>query len=144
MRQRAAHRRRVRQSIWAERYDRDLADTFAVQDEITTAVVLAIGPVIVDAEQQRAGRKQTESLGAWDAYMRGLWHLDRGDPAEMDKARSLFERAIELDPNLSQSYQELVHSFWRRYSRSIHGTSPRHAQRWNRWHIEPLRSTRAM
>ena len=97
--------------LWAERYDRDLAGTFAVQDEITTAVALAIGPAIVDAEQQRAGRKQPESLGAWDAYMRGLWHLDRGDPAEMDKARSLFERAIELDPNLSQPYQGLVYSY---------------------------------
>jgi adenylate cyclase len=96
--------------LWAERYDRDLADTSAVQDEITTAVVLAIGPAIIDAEQQRAGRKRPESLGAWDAYMRGTWHLARQDPAEIEKARSLFKRAIELDHNLSQAYQGLVYS----------------------------------
>ncbi len=97
--------------IWAERYDRDLANIFAVQDEITSAVILAIGPAIVGAEQQRAVRKPSESLGAWDAYMRGLWHLARLDPGENDKARELFERAIQLDPNLSQAYQGLVYSY---------------------------------
>jgi adenylate cyclase len=97
--------------LWAERYDRDLANIFAVQDEITASVILAIGPAIVGAEQQRAVRKSSESLGAWDAYMRGLWHLARLDPAENDKARQLFERAIQLDPNLSQAFQGLVYSY---------------------------------
>jgi adenylate cyclase len=96
--------------IWAERYDRDLADVFAVQDEITAAVTLAVGPAIADAEQQRAARKPPESLNAWDAYARGLWHLARIDLIENEKARALFERAIELDPNFSQAYQGLVYT----------------------------------
>ena len=79
--------------IWAERYDRDLADVFEVQDEITAAVALAVGPAIADAEQQRAARKPPESLNAWDAYARGLWHLARIDIVENEKARVLFERA---------------------------------------------------
>ena len=49
--------------VWAERYDRDLADVFAVQDEITLAVIRAIGPALADAEQRRALRKPPESLG---------------------------------------------------------------------------------
>jgi len=97
--------------IWAERYDRNLADVFAVQDEITAAVALAVGPAITDAEQQRAARKPPESLSAWDAYARGLWHLARIDLDENEKARALFERAVELDPNFSQAYQGLVYTY---------------------------------
>ena len=51
--------------VWAERYDRDLAEIFAVQDEITQAVTIAIAPAIADAEQQRAMRKPPGSLDAW-------------------------------------------------------------------------------
>jgi adenylate cyclase len=63
--------------VWAERYDRDLADIFAVQDEITEAVTIAITPAIADAEQQRALRKPPESLDAWAAYQCGLWHVGK-------------------------------------------------------------------
>jgi len=63
--------------VWAERYDRDLADIFAVQDEITEAVTISIAPAIADAEQQRAMRKPPGSLDAWAAYQRGLWHLSK-------------------------------------------------------------------
>ncbi|HEY1431782.1 MAG TPA: adenylate/guanylate cyclase domain-containing protein, partial [Stellaceae bacterium] len=59
--------------VWAERYDRDLAEIFAVQDEITEAVTIAIAPAIADAERQRAMRKPPENLDAWGAYQRGLW-----------------------------------------------------------------------
>ena len=68
--------------IWAERYDRDLEDIFAVQDEITLAVVTAIGPAVADAEQRRALRKPPESLGAWEAYQRGLWHFGQRTVAD--------------------------------------------------------------
>src|SRR5206468_6949855 len=54
--------------LWAERYDRELADIFAVQDEITEAVTIAIAPAIADAEQRRAMRKPPHSLDAWAAY----------------------------------------------------------------------------
>jgi TolB-like protein len=73
--------------IWAERYDRALQDVFAVQDEITAAVVAAILPVVADAEQRRALRKPPENLGAWEAYQRGLWHMGRGNPADTSMAQ---------------------------------------------------------
>jgi adenylate cyclase len=58
--------------VWAERYDRDLAGIFEVQDEISQAVTIAVAPAIADAEPYRALRKPPESLDAWAAYQRGL------------------------------------------------------------------------
>ena len=58
--------------IWAERYDRKDAEIFAVQDEITRAIAMAIDPAIAHAERQRAIRKPPENLGAWEAYQRAL------------------------------------------------------------------------
>src|SRR5437870_6869139 len=66
--------------VWAERYDRDLADIFAVQDEITQALTTALTPAIADAELRRAIRKPPESLDTWAAYQRGLWYLSKASP----------------------------------------------------------------
>ena len=63
--------------LWAERYDRDLADVFAVQDEITDAIVAAIEPQLYAAENFRAQRKPPDNLDAWDLVMRALWHFWR-------------------------------------------------------------------
>src|SRR4029079_16517495 len=60
--------------LWAERYDRDLADVFAVQDEITQAVVAAIEPQLYAAEDFRARRKTPDNMDAWDLVMRALSH----------------------------------------------------------------------
>ena len=67
--------------VWAERYDRDLTEIFAVQDEITQAVTIAVAPAIAHAEQQRAMRKPPGNLDAWGAYQRGLWHLGKAATA---------------------------------------------------------------
>jgi adenylate cyclase len=83
--------------IWADRYDRDVNEVFTVQDEITASVTLAILPAVAKAEQQRALRRPPESLGAWEAYQRGLWHLAKGIK-ELDQAETFLRRAIELDP----------------------------------------------
>jgi adenylate cyclase len=96
--------------IWAERYDRALADVFAVQDEISDAVATAIGPAVADAEMHRAMRRPPESLDAWELYQRGMWHLGKNDSAANDAARSLFERAIELDPMFAAAYVGLAAS----------------------------------
>ena len=74
--------------IWAERYDRALEDVFAVQDEITSAVVTAIQPAVADAELRRALRKPPESLGAWEAYQRGLWHVGQASSRTITSGRS--------------------------------------------------------
>jgi adenylate cyclase len=94
--------------VWAERYDRNLADIFAVQDEITEAATIAVAPAIADAERQRAMRKAPESLDVWAAYQRGLWHLCKATPDDDAIARDLFQQAIDLDPTFAGSYSALA------------------------------------
>jgi TolB-like protein/cytochrome c-type biogenesis protein CcmH/NrfG len=89
--------------IWAERYDRDLADVFAVQDEITEAIVAAIEPQIYAAENFRARRKPPERLDAWDLVMRALSHYWRVTRQDNVAAQELLERAIAIDPNYGQA-----------------------------------------
>jgi adenylate cyclase len=94
--------------VWANRYDRDLADIFAVQDEITEAVTIAIAPAIADAELQRAVRKPPDSLDAWAAYQRGLWHLSEASPDDNTIAQKFFRQAIDLDPTFAGGYSGLA------------------------------------
>ena len=95
--------------IWAERYDRDVTEVFAVQDEITTAVSAAILPAVTEAEQRRAMRKLPAGLGAWEAYQRGLWHLARPTASNFKHAREFFELAIAADPMFAPPCYRLAH-----------------------------------
>jgi adenylate cyclase len=90
--------------VWAERYDRDLADIFAVQDEITQATSIAIAPAIAGAEQQRAMRKPPQNLDAWGAYQRGMWHLGNASAEDNARAEEYFQQAIDLDPMFAGGY----------------------------------------
>jgi TolB-like protein/Tfp pilus assembly protein PilF len=94
--------------LWAERYDRDLVDVFAVQDEITNAIVAAIEPQILAAEDFRAKRKPPASLDAWDLLMRALSHYWRVTRGDHEAARALLERAIGIDPNYGQALSVLA------------------------------------
>ena len=96
--------------VWAVRYDRDLADIFVVQDEITEAVTIAVAPAIAQAEQQRAMRKPPGNLDAWAAYQRGLWHLEKTTPNDNALADSYFRQAIDLDPNFPGGYTGLAYA----------------------------------
>ncbi|HEY2108221.1 MAG TPA: adenylate/guanylate cyclase domain-containing protein, partial [Candidatus Binataceae bacterium] len=98
--------------IWAERFDRAVKDVFAVQDEITTAVITAIHPIVADAEQLRAMRKQPENLNAWEAYQRGLWHVGKFDAAENEQAKGFFQRAIALDGAFVSAYSALAMAYF--------------------------------
>ena len=98
--------------IWAERYDRDLVDIFAVQDEITTAVATAVLPAISDAEFQRIRRKPPESLGAWEAYQRGLWHLGKASSAEIEEGRLYLQRSISYGVAFAPAYAALAMTYF--------------------------------
>ena len=95
--------------LWAERYDRDLEDIFAVQDEVTQAIVTAIEPQLVSTEQQRARRKPTENLDAWECYQRGLWHMF--SYRDTDRAFHFYRRAIELDPAFDSAHAGLAYTY---------------------------------
>src|SRR6202040_11420 len=94
--------------FWAERYDRDLADIFAVQDEVTEAVTIAIAPAIADAEQRRAMRKPPASLDAWAAYQHGRWHLGQFSPEDNALAQKFFQQSIDIDPSFGGGYRGLA------------------------------------
>src|SRR2546423_3807130 len=81
---------------------------FAVQDEITEAVTISIAPAIADAELQRAVRKPPDSLDAWAAYQRGLWHLSEANPDDNTIAQRFFQQAIDLDLAFAGGYSGLA------------------------------------
>jgi adenylate cyclase len=89
--------------LWAERYDRDLADIFAIQDEITEQVAGAIEPELLKSEGSAAIRR-TDNLGAWDLVRQGMWHFHHVSRDTHLKARELFRQAIKLDPALPDGY----------------------------------------
>jgi TolB-like protein len=99
--------------IWAEHYDRDLTDVFAVQDEITDAIVAAIEPQLYAAENFHAQRKPPNSMDAWDLVMRALSHYWRVTRQDNVVAQALLEKAIAIDPNYGQALGVLAtsHSF---------------------------------
>ena len=96
--------------VWAERYDRELADIFAVQDEIAEAVTVSVAPAIAHAERQRAVRKPPHNLDAWAAYQRGLWHLSHVTAGENALAEKFFRQSIELDPAFAGGHTGLAYA----------------------------------
>jgi adenylate cyclase len=94
--------------VWAERYDRDHADIFAVQDEITNSVSAAIKPALERSERERVVRKPADSLDAWESYHRGMWHFSKVEATENEKARSFFQRSIELDRQFARPVAALA------------------------------------
>jgi TolB-like protein len=96
--------------VWAEHYDRDLTDVFAVQDEITEAIVAAIEPQLYVAENFHSRRKPPNSLDAWDMVMRALSHYWRITPQDNVAAQALLEKATAIDPNYGQALGVLATS----------------------------------
>jgi adenylate cyclase len=94
--------------LWADRYDRELADVFAVQDEISRSITGAIAPGIIAAEIRQAQRKDPNQLDAWDRIMRAHWHIHRFTREDLSEARHLLTEAIELDPTSSMAFSDLA------------------------------------
>jgi adenylate cyclase len=98
--------------LWAERYDRELDDIFAVQDEVTRAIVAAIEPELVSAERARARRKPPSNMDAWEWCQRGLWHVYHYTAGECATAQEMFHRSIELDPGFAQPHAGLAYAIF--------------------------------
>jgi len=94
--------------IWADRYDGDLSEIFDLQDRVTTAVVGAITPKLEQAEIERAGRKPTDSLDAYDCYLRAMASFYSGKPGHIKEAREFCIQAIGLDPGFAGAYAMAV------------------------------------
>jgi adenylate cyclase len=93
--------------IWAERYDRDLRDVFAVQDDVTEKIVTTLAVKLTGPEKQRLTRSRTGNLEAYDLVLRGLEYERRTTREGNAEARKLFTRAVDLDPDSGGAYQAL-------------------------------------
>jgi adenylate cyclase len=89
------------QHIWADKFDGELADVFDLQDQVTASVVAAIEPSLRQAEIERARRKPTERLDAYDCYLRALPHFYALTREGVDEALVLLDRAIAIDPHFA-------------------------------------------
>jgi len=90
--------------LWAGRFEGELENIFDLQDQITESVVGAIAPKLQQAEIERAKRKPTESLNAYDYYLRAMAYFHQYSREGTDQALQLFYKAIELDPGFSSAY----------------------------------------
>jgi adenylate cyclase len=105
--------------LWSEHYDRELQDIFAIQDEVTAAIVGAIVGQVQAAGIDKVRRRRTGSLEAYDWFLRGLEHFNRSGSDDTGPARTMFERAIQADPNFARAYAllaetlvEIAIAFW--------------------------------
>jgi TolB-like protein len=103
--------------LWAERYDRQYGDLFALQDEITVTVIGAIEPSLRRAEVERVARKRPESLDAYDQVLRGLPHVHSHLAADADIAIPFLRKALALDPHYAAAHASLALCFHSRFSR---------------------------
>jgi adenylate cyclase len=89
------------EQLWTGRYDRDMGDLFAMQDEITTSLSAALAPEIYRAEASAPARSSSTDLTAWDRFLRGLSHYYQQTKTDFEASIGLFREAIVLDPALS-------------------------------------------
>jgi len=90
--------------IWAERFDRDLTDIFAIQDEITHAIVEQLKVKLLPQEKKSIGQTPTDNLEAYNYYLKGRQLLHRGSKSGYKAAREMFSKAVELDPSYARAY----------------------------------------
>ena len=103
---------RTARIVWTERFDRTLDDAFLILNEIGDRIVASIASEIETLERNRAILKPPNSLDAWEAYHRGLWHMYRFDKADNEQARHFFEMALRLDPTFARAYAGLSFTHW--------------------------------
>lgn len=98
--------------LWGERYDREIADVFAVQDEVTDQIIAALKSELVDANTTRARRSLTNSHEAYHLYLRGRAYNENRTRESNTRARELFETAIDLDKDFAAAYAEFADALW--------------------------------
>ncbi|WP_245319592.1 transcriptional regulator [Mesorhizobium temperatum] len=103
---------RTARIIWAETFERKPDDIFAVLDDIGNSIVSSISTEIEVVERNRAMLKAPNSLNAWEAYHRGLWHMYRFTRTENEQARHFFGMALKLDPTFARAYAGLSFTHW--------------------------------
>ena len=98
--------------VWTETYETPLANTFDVLGPIAAKIIGSLNAEIETAECSRAMLRPPNSLNAWEAHHRGLWHMYRFTGPNNERAQRYFERAIKLDPTFSRAYAGLSFTHW--------------------------------
>ena len=98
--------------LWAEHYDGELKDVFALQDSITEKIVVALAPKLTAGEQSLRGRRETTNIEAYDLVLHGISLLSQNRKASNLIARQMFQQAIALDPNYAKAYARLAWTYW--------------------------------
>jgi adenylate cyclase len=110
--------------IWAHRYDQNLEEIFAVQDEVTQSIVATLPGLLEQADARRAERKHTENMTAYDHVMRGNQYLNRLTPEDNVNAQRMYEKAISLDPQYAHAHARLsIAYFYSVYIWSMNGAA---------------------
>jgi len=102
--------------LWAERYDRNLTDIFALQDEVTQKIVAALAVKLTADEQERLVRKYTDNMEAYDLYLQGAEYQNLFTKKANVQARQMFKRAIDLDPEFAEAYVALGFTHFHEWS----------------------------
>lgn len=103
---------RTARIVWAETFDHPMDDAFVALDDIGNRIVASVDIEIESAERERAILTPPNSLDAWSAHHRGLWHMYRFNRADNARARHFFELALRLDPTYSRAYAGLSFTHW--------------------------------
>ena len=96
--------------LWAERYDRDLTDIFAIQDEVTREIVAALAINLTQSENSRLKRRSTNNMEAYEYYVRGRQQAWRHNREANERARRLLQRALKLDPRFAAAHAALAYT----------------------------------
>ena len=107
--------------LWAERYDRDLTDIFAVQDEITKTIVEQLKVKLLPEEKKAIEQAPTDNVEAYTHYLRGRQFLHSAIKSSLIQGRRMFARAVELDPSFARAYAGMANCDLRLYSK--HGAT---------------------
>jgi len=110
--------------VWAERFDRELTDIFAVQDEITRSIVAALKVRLLPTERQALAGQPTTNVEAYQLYLQGRQFFHRHDKRSYGVARRLFERACTIDPRFARALAAIADCDAFLYLHSVSGASP--------------------
>ncbi len=98
--------------LWSEKYDRELEDIFAIQDEISLAIVEELKIKLLGDEKKALVKRHTDNLEAYNLFLKGRYYFNKQNPGGFEKAIQYFEQAIEKDPNHAVAFAGLADAYW--------------------------------
>jgi serine/threonine protein kinase/tetratricopeptide (TPR) repeat protein len=97
-------------NLWSEKYDREIEDIFAIQDDIAASIVKALRVILTEGEKQQIAKARTENVQAYDYYLRGRQFFHQLRRKSLEYARQMFNKAIEIDPDYARAWAGVADS----------------------------------